>query len=138
MSLRLSRCLSVAAGRLVRKRFAQKAEFHMDMQTMEKQMDALYSLVLVRHTEVLTGIYSPQHKQDRDVLKRIAASLAATLDSLQFCSEEFCNLKEKEENLTGQDIVSSQIAAKGWIVDGKPVRIATDGATGEQYLTLQD
>lgn len=138
MSLRLSRCLLVAAVRLVSKRFAQKAEFHMDMRTMEMQMDALYSLVLVRHTEVLTGIYSPQHKRDRDVLKSIAASLAATLDSLEFCSEQFCTIKEAEGNLTGQDIVSSQIAAKGWIVDGKPVRIATDGENGEQYLTLQD
>lgn len=138
MFLRLSRCLSVAAVRLVRKRFAQKAEFHMDMRTMETQIDALYSLVLIRHTEVLTGIYSPQHNRDRDVLKSIAASLAATLDSLEFCSEQFCTLKEAEGNLTGQDIVSSQIAAKGWIVDGKPVRIATDGETGEQYLTLQD
>ena len=110
----------------------------MDMRTMEMQMDALYSLVLVRHTEVLTGIYSPQHKRDRDVLKSIAASLAATLDSLEFCSEQFCTIKEAEGNLTGQDIVSSQIAAKGWIVDGKPVRIATDGENGEQYLTLQD
>ena len=115
MSLRLPRCLSVAAGRLVRKRFAQKAEFHMDMRSEEMQVDALYSLVLARHTEVQLAIYGPQHKRDRDVLKSIAASLAATLDSLQFCSEQFCTLKEAEESMTGKDIFGSQIAAKGWI-----------------------
>ena len=110
----------------------------MDMRSMEFQMDGLYSLIQARHTEVQLAIYGPQHKQDRDVLKNIAASLAATLDSLQFCSEQFCTLKEAEESMTGKDIFGSQIAAKGWIVDGKPVRIATDGITGEQYLTLQD
>jgi hypothetical protein len=105
---------------------------------MEFQMDGLYSLVQARHTEVQLAIYGPQHKRDRDVLKSIAACLAATLDSLEFCSEQFCTLKEAEEDMTGKDIFGSQIAAKGWIVDGKPVRIATDGTTGEQYLTLQD
>ena len=138
MSLRLPRCLSVAAVWLVRKRFAQKAEFHMDMRSEEMQIDALYSLVLARHTEVQVAIYDPQHKRDVDVLKSIAASLAATLESLEWCGEQFCTLKEREENLTGQQIAVNQIAAKGWIVDGKPVRIATDGNTGEQYLTLQD
>ena len=136
MSLRLPRCLSVAAGRLVRKRFAQKAEFHMDMRSQEMQMDGLYSLVLARHTEVQIAIYDPQHKRDVEVLKSIGSCLAATLDSLEFCSEQFGILREAEGNLTGQNITVNQIAAKGWIVDGKTVKIATDGATGEQYLTL--
>ena len=102
------------------------------------QVDALYAIALARHTEVQIAIYDPQHKRDVDVLKSIAACLAAALDSLEWCSEQFCTLKEAEGNLTGQDIAVNQIAAKGWIVDGKPVKIATDGATGEQYLTLQD
>lgn len=141
MSLRLSRCLSVAAGRSVRKRFAQKAEFHMlDIRSSEYQVDALHTLLAVVHGQVEMGIYQVGQLYKPE-LKNVAMNLSAALDSLQHCSEVLHELRKEEQKLMGICIdiakeADSREVVPGMRVNNKPVEIATDGQTGEQYLTL--
>lgn len=74
-------------------------------------------------------------------LKNVAMNLSAALDSLQHCSEVLHELRKEEQKLMGICIdiakeADSREVVPGMRVNNKPVEIATDGQTGEQYLTL--
>jgi len=86
---------------------------------MEFQMDGLYAILLARHMEVISAIYSRENKQNKDVLTNIGACMAAACDSLQHCSEEFAMLRETQPDMTGMPIVY-------------------DGPMGESFNPLQD
>ena len=109
----------------------------LDMKSMEHQMDGLYSILQARHIEVLVTTFDPGYSRERKVLENIAACMAAALDSLQHCSEEFQNLKEKQQDKMGQDLIAEAVTARGWTMD-RPITIATDGPTGESFNPLAE
>lgn len=86
---------------------------------MEYQMDAMYTLLNVKHLEVLTAMRTKELPKWIGV--NIAAHLSNALDAIQACSEDFAYLDGETNPKTGQEIV--------------PV---TDGPTGESFNPLQD
>jgi hypothetical protein len=107
----------------------------MEMKSMERQMDGLYSLVQARHTEVLAVLWgNPAYAKYKSRLTNVAQCLAAALDSLQFCSEEFAEMRKDREELIGECLVQEMIVARGW-ADTAPV-IHSEGPDGEPFNPL--
>ena len=104
---------------------------------MEFQMDGLYSLLQARHTEVLAITWgNPAYAKEKTRLTNIAQCMAAALDSLQHCSEEFAEMRKDREELIGDCLVQEMLVARGW-ADTAPV-IHSDGPTGEPFNPLAD
>jgi len=101
---------------------------------MECQVDGLYALLQARHTEVLAVLWgNPAYAKYKARLTNIAECMAASLDSLQHCSEEFAEMHKDEEERVGDCLVQEMLVARGWAE--KPV-IVSDGPTGEPFNPL--
>jgi hypothetical protein len=116
--------------------------YDMDIRSLEYQMDAFYALLSPIHIQIESEIYEPGQLYIPE-LKNISMNISAMLDGFRHCSELLNELRKEEQKLTGMCIdiakeMDSSEVVPGMRVDNKPVKIATDGTTGEQYLTLQD
>jgi hypothetical protein len=114
----------------------------MDIRSLEYQMDAFYALLSPIHIQIESEIYEPGQLYVPE-MKNISMNISAMLDGFQHCSQLLNELRKEEQKLTGMCIdiakeMDSSEVVPGMRVDNKPVKIATDGTTGEQYLTLQD
>ena len=109
----------------------------MDIRSMVFQMDGLYSLLQARHTEVLADLWgNPAYAKYKTRLTNVAASMAASLDSLQFCSEEFDEMRKDNDEVVGDCLVQEMLVARGW-ADTAPV-IHSEGPDGEPFNPLAD
>ena len=112
----------------------------LDIRSFEYQVDALHTLLSPIHGQIEMAIYEPGQLYTPE-LKNIAMNISAALDSLQHCGEVLHELRKEEQKLTGMCIsfkeeMDCSSVLTGMRVDNKPVKIATDGESGEQYLTL--
>ena len=112
----------------------------MDIRSLEYQMNAFYSLLNPIHMQIETAIYEPGQLYVPE-LKNVAMNISAMLDGFRHCSEMLNELRKEEQKLTGMCIsfkeeIDCSSVLTGMRVDNKPVVIATDGETGEQYLSL--